>query len=105
MAQDKPVEEEVKKVTKTLHTVNNYVLVEYIDKETKVGNIIVDHDKAGRDLGIPAVSKVVCTNVTNENGFEVGDDILFYRHAAEDIIVHGKKCLILTEKSIMGVYK
>jgi len=96
---------EDKPVGKTLHTVNDFVLIEYVDREVKIGNIVIDQNKSGKDLNMPITSRVLALNASDTNGLEVGDEILFYRHACEEINIQGKKALIIMSKAIMGVYK
>lgn len=105
---------------KNFYTLNNRIVVENVsDDEISKGGVYVKHDI--KNPGQPAVSKIVfCPtpdNVLDSFGFQeldggienyelkVGDEVLFYRHAAEEIFIHDKKYLILSFKAIIGVYK
>jgi len=89
-------------MNKELKTLNNFVILEWVDpEETRKSGVVVNMTKSN----VPVVSKIVAMNIKNEQELEVGDELLFYRHAAEDIEIDGVKRLIISEKAMIGVYK
>jgi len=84
-------------------TLNEFLIVEHVDhRKVSKGGIYME--TSSKNPGVPASSNVVYCTENNDNGLSEGDEIIFYRHAAEDIYVADKKYLIISGKSVIGVF-
>lgn len=85
-------------------TYNKFILVEWVDNNQMVGrfHIAVDKGQAGK---LPVESKVVATNLLNPLALAKGDTVVFLRKAAEEIMIDNEKYLLISENSLVGIFK
>lgn len=88
---------------KGFKTVNDFVIVIHADhKKLSKGGLWIETNAT--TPGVPVVSQVIGCTKDNKLGLKDGDDILFYRHASEDIYIDEEKYLIIPSKAIIGIY-
>ena len=74
---------------------NNYILVEPIDKQNPFGLTVVSSERP-MEMTVLAVAEKV-------DGVKVGDVVLVERWAGKEISVNGVKCYFVTENEILVV--
>lgn len=88
---------------KGFKTVNDYVIVIHADhKKLSKGGLWIETNAT--TPGCPVTSVIVGCTDDNKSGLKNDDEILFYRHAAEDIYIENVKYLIIPSKAIIGIY-
>lgn len=76
------------------------VLVEPVEKEEKIGSIIIPDTAKEK----PSMGRVVAVGTDEElqKVIKVGDTVMFGKYAGEEIKIDGKKHLIITRSDILA---
>jgi len=87
----------------TVHPIDDRVLVEPVEEETRVGTIVIPDTAKEK----PVFGKVIAVGTDKElkELIAVGDKVLFGKYAGDEIKIEGKRHLLIKREDLLARVK